>query len=412
VYRSERPRRTAWIPARGILAGVSLLVAIALGVPGDTRSESQAEPTSTGRTQQAPEDGLRIGWTRLPVPPNVRDGATLIWAGSELLLWGGCSAHDCEPRAGGYTFDAATRRWNRIAKAPRPASYSEALWTGEEAIFVPLEPGAPARGLAYDPAANSWRRIATAPISARYGATLVWTGTEAILWGGGPREGRANRTGAAYSPASDTWRRLPRSPLGLNLASGMWTGREMLVFGSLLNGRNWAATRTSVGSAYDPAADAWRRIPRSSLSAQATSAAWVGERMVAWDHEVHSQTYNPQRNRWTRPIKMPLAFNECYPDSVTVGDRLFAFFCGDAALYDPSAREWRRLHGGPLARVIRSHGYRIKLWRFAELASAADVMFFLAEGVTFTRRGVVCYGCAGSPRSFWAYRPRDPHDAR
>jgi hypothetical protein len=33
-------------------------------------------------------------------------------------------------------------------------------------------------------------------------------------------------------------------PFGLNLASGVWTCREVVVFGSLLDGRNRAATPT------------------------------------------------------------------------------------------------------------------------------------------------------------------------
>jgi hypothetical protein len=293
------------------------------------------------------------------------------------------------------------RSWSRIPRAPRPGEHSDAVWTGEEAIFVPVGTRGLARGVAYTPATHSWRGIATAPIPARYGASLVWTGGEAILWGGGPGGTR----GAAYNPQTDAWRRLPRSPIGLNVASSMWTGREMLVFGSLLDGRNRAATRTSVGAAYDPAANSWRRIPRSALSPQATSAVWIRGRMVAWDYEVHAQTYSPGHDRWSPPVKMPLEFDECYPDSVAVGDAIFAFFCGQAALYQSRSRTWRRAHGGPLDRVVSSHGNRTKLWRFADLASSGDAMFLLAEGVTFTRAGVVCFGCPGARHSFWAYRP-------
>lgn len=89
--------------------------------------------------------------------------------------------------------------------------------------------------------------------------------------------------GVAYHPAGDAWRAIDRAPIGLNLASGMWTGRELLVFGSLLDGRNVADTRTSVGAAYDPLRDAWRKLSPSRLSPQATSAVWLKGRIVAWD---------------------------------------------------------------------------------------------------------------------------------
>src|SRR6266511_1176409 len=42
---------------------------------------------------------LGLGWTKLPSPPKVRDGMSVLWAGSELLVWGGCEhgRHHCVP---------------------------------------------------------------------------------------------------------------------------------------------------------------------------------------------------------------------------------------------------------------------------------------------------------------------------
>ncbi len=211
----------------------------------------------------------------------------------------------------------------------------------------------------------------------------------------------------AYDPATDTWRRIAEAPHGLNLASGMWTGQEVLVFGSLLNGKNRADTPTSVGAAYDPATDTWRELPPSALSPQATSAVWVDDRMVAWDYEVHSQEYDPARNAWSHPVKMPLSFSECYPESVVVRDLVFAFFCGRAALYDAISGTWQEIHGGPLEERVWSDAYQsyVEVWRFADLVPARDVVLLAAEGITLNRKGIACYGCPGSPVSLWAYRP-------
>jgi hypothetical protein len=106
-------------------------------------------------------------------------------------------------------------------------------------------------------------------------------------------------------------------------------------------------------------------------------------------------------------VKMPLAFNECYPDSVVVAGLVFASFCGRDALYDPSTQAWQEIHGGPLKERVRSDAYQhsITLWRFADLVPAGDVVFVAAEGITLTPQGVACYGCPGAPHSFWAYRP-------
>jgi hypothetical protein len=217
--------------------------------------------------------------------------------------------------------------------------------------------------------------------------------------------GVGERAGAAYDPATDSWRRIADAPHGLNLASGVWTGREMIVFGSLLNSRNIADTATSVGAAYEPETDTWRTLPPSELSPQATAAFWVGDRMVAYDYETRWQAYDPVSDTWTEPADMPFQFDECYPDAVTAGDLGFAVFCGRAALYDPAAGEWERIRGGPLDDEIEGQG-GLPLWRFAVLVPASDGVFLSMEGITVTGEDdTPCYGCPGSPRSFWVYRP-------
>ncbi|MBI2237769.1 MAG: hypothetical protein HYU54_04485 [Actinobacteria bacterium] len=353
---------------------------------------------------------LSEGWTEVPLPPDVRDGAAFAWTGSELLAWGGCdpaAEDDCDRTADGFAFDPATRTWGSLPEAPVAGAYAHGVWTGNEAIFLGLADEERLDGQAYDPATGTWRTIAPAPLRPRWGGVRVWTGSELIVWGGGQRGGPAPQNGAAYNPATDTWRRIAEAPHGLNLASGMWTGTEMLVFGSLLNGKNWADTPTSEGAAYDPTTDAWRELPPSALSPQATSAVWVGDRMVAWDYEVHSQEYDPVRDAWSAPVKMPLAFSECYPDSVVVRDLIFAFFCGRAALYDVRTHAWLEIHGGMLEEEIWSDAYQrsLKLWRFADVVPAGDAVLLPAEGLTLNRKGTACYGCSGAPVSFWAYKP-------
>lgn len=349
------------------------------------------------------------GWTELPLPPEVRDGMSTVWAGSRLLAWGGCDPTEddhCAPTAGGYEFDPVTRSWERLANAPVAGANADAVWTGKEAIFL-LRADDRLKGQAFDPATSTWRTIATVPTTIRGGGVVVWTGSEVVVWGGGDSEDPSVARGAAYNPVDDVWRRIADAPLGLNRADGMWTGHEMIVFGSLLGSRNIADTSTSVGAAYDPTTDEWRELPPSELSPQATSAVWAGDRMVAWDYEVHSQWYEPTRDEWNAPVEMPLDFDECYPDSVVVRDLVFAFFCGRAALFDTDSGEWKEIHGGPLDEEVRSEARSpaFKLWRFAQLASTGDIVFLLAEGITLQNTGEVCYGCPGSPVSLWAYRP-------
>jgi hypothetical protein len=400
--RRLQKRRAIAVAALGAAAVVGAAVVVA--------NLDRFGPREEGPRPQPPV-ALPEGWTELSLPPEVRAGASLVWTGSELLAWGGCSQgpnHECVGTDSGFSFDPDTQRWESFEQAPRAGANADGIWTGTEAVFLGGE-GGRLGGQAYDPASGAWREIAPAPIAPRWGAVVVWTGSEVIVWGGGDPEGPTPINGAAYDPASDTWRPIADAPHGLNHASGVWTGNEMLVFGSLLGDRNIADTRTSVGAAYDPDTDEWREIPPSELSPQASSAVWVGERMVAWDYEVHSQEYDPAGDRWSEPIEMPFGFDECSPDSEIVKDLVFGFFCGRAALYDGTADRWTQVHGGLLDEEVESEAYgrSLKLWRFADLVSTGDTVLLLAEGITLSDTGEACYGCAGSPHSFWAYRPSD-----
>jgi len=55
--------------------------------------------------------------------------------------------------------------------------------------------------------------------------------------------------------------------------------------------------------------------------------------------------------------------------------------------------------------TIQANSATYKLWRFASVGPAGDVIVFAAEGITVTKSGEPCYGCSGSPTSFWLYRP-------
>jgi hypothetical protein len=385
-------------------AVVALAVTVVAGACGDktTGADGAGAPWWTA---------LKVGWTKLSDPPETRAGAAYVWAGSEVLAWGGCAPdveNECVPTADGYAFDPIQDRWRSLPEAPLAAAWADAVWTGAEAVFISIDASESLTGVAFDPSASSWRALKPGPVSSRAGGVQVWTGTEVFVWGGGAPGRPEAANGAAYDPATDSWRRIADAPRGLNAASGMWTGSEVLVFGSLLDHRNIADTDSSVGLAYDPESDTWRELAPSQLSPQATSATWIDERMVAWDYDVDWQEYNPSEDRWSPPQPMPLQFSECYPDSAVAGDQLFAFFCGQAAVYESGSRKWVRVGGGPLEEEIEAHGRRYKLWRFASLVPADDVVFLSMEGITVDADGVPCYGCSGSPVSFWAYRIPSP----
>lgn len=126
-------------------------------------------------------------------------------------------------------------------------------------------------------AAPSWRALPKAPISGHL-ASAVWTGSEMIVWGGGADvgNGRPGAAGAAYDPSARTWRLLPQAPAGVEGGAALaWTGTELVV---------WASNSPDgpAGAAvYDPAADSWRGLPAGPLGwREGYTSAWTGKELL------------------------------------------------------------------------------------------------------------------------------------
>src|SRR5262249_62159219 len=86
------------------------------------------------------------------------------------------------------------------------------------------------RGGRYDEASDSWTPTSTldAPVT-RCGRTVVWSGSEMIVWGGGINGGYPVNTGGRYDVGSDSW--TPTSTLNAPSAraghTAVWNGKEM-----------------------------------------------------------------------------------------------------------------------------------------------------------------------------------------
>jgi len=228
-----------------------------------------------------------------------------------------------------------------LAARVLPAS----VWTGSEMIVWggtdPRRTQFFGDGAAYNPTTNSWRVLPRAPIEPR-AALSVWSGDEFIVWGSVARDKRF-RDGAAYNPRTDTWRNIQSVPIDLTDAEAVWTGKEMLVFGAALHGGNVAESKTALGAAYDPRDDEWRRLPASELSPQASTAAWNGNELIAWDYLNSSQAYDPTEDRWENKQSVPIDAGECFPHSVAIRRDIFGAYCGFMAVYSAQDGAWHKL---------------------------------------------------------------------
>lgn len=292
-------------------------------------------------------DGFPNGWTNLPAPPEARSRAAMAWTGEELLFWGGyvfTGTGDKPAEADGFVLDARAQIWEQIAASPLAArAYPASAWTGAEFLIWGGSDGRQEQffddGAAYDPDSNSWRLIPQAPIEPR-APLSVWTGQELIVWGTAVRADERPRDGAAYDPQTDSWRKIPDSPIELTDGTAVWTGEEMIVFGAALHGGNFPESKTAIGAAYDPQTDTWRELPDSKLSPQASTAAWTGRELIAWDYVNKTAAYNPRADSWRPLTDVPLNAGECVPDSVSVGANVVGNYCGRLSLYDSSTERW------------------------------------------------------------------------
>jgi len=341
------------------------------------------------------------GWTTLPTPPRDLDGSSWLWAGDRLIVWGGCehaASGSCDPSRIGRSFDPSTSSWIAIPDSPIAGRTDAAVWTGTEALFFDITQ---TTSLAFSPSNGSWRAFAPSPFASGDVLTLTWTGSEAVLFD------RETGDVAAYDPATDIWRGLPAPPEPLNAGDAVWTGSEIIVIGASLDSRNRASSPTAIGEAYDPTTDAWRLLPPSALYPQAVAAVWIDDRLVAWDYNLQSQEYDPGPGAWTAPARVPIEGSECYNEAAAVANLVFGWYCGDAALYDAREHVWQPEDGGPLGQTVYSKAYQraIDVWHFADLVPSGNVLVLRLAGLTLDDKGIACYGCPGSPTSFWVYRP-------
>lgn len=113
------------------------------------------------------------------------------------------------------------------------------------------------------PVGGSWRAGAPSPVGPRWMPVSAWTGTEALVLGGGtdsPCPPNAScveddpmaRDGAAYDPETDSWREIAEAPVPI----GYW-------FRSVVVGQTLVLFDGADGQwlAYDIAADSWSQLP-------------------------------------------------------------------------------------------------------------------------------------------------------
>jgi hypothetical protein len=409
--RADAPEASArslpWVPAprrRVTAAVVAFAVSVAASVFAWNLWHPDLIPMPPPQGVDPPVDlaaELPVGWSELPAPPEVRRDAAIAWTGSKLIQWGGYvyveSSWERPASHEGSIYDAASGRWEQMATGPLPArSAAASAWTGDEFLIwggatgdccVPSEMYLD-DGAAYDPTARTWRPLPEAPIAAR-APLSVWTGHELVVWGSTDRTLRY-RDGAAYDPSTNTWRRIADGPIELTDAVAVWSGEEMYVFGAALHGGNFPETETAIGAAYDPASDSWRGLPPSlDTDPNANTAVWADDRLIAMDYGNDVEMYE-RSSGWQVLERMPLNDGEDVPRAGYVDGWVLVSFYGQVAAFSTDTEEWTDLTDDLTATAPGI------LYPSAPISAEGVALFFDA-------------GSGHGPRLL-AYRPRAPGD--
>ncbi|HEY2592385.1 MAG TPA: hypothetical protein VGK33_00640 [Chloroflexota bacterium] len=285
---------------------------------------------------------------------------------------------------------------------------------------VPPKPIAPVASVtAAQLARGHWSQLPAAPIGGRIGASVVWTGTELLDWGGASvAQTVAYADGAAYNPRTRRWRMLPAAPLSPRFEqASAWDGTEMLVWGGYDGHSHPTDGLADDGAAYDPTRNRWRALPAAPLSARAGAlAVWTGTTMTVLGGYADGSgqrpprdgaAYDPATDRWT-PIPAPIppgAHSLTWASAVQAGGKLLAF--SDWATSTSCGSGCFEGAGGTdvYAYDVRANGWHL-VPAAAGALSGADQVFWTGS-VVIARGGQWCGGCLGpeQPLSSAAYDP-------
>ena len=292
-----------------------------------------------------------------PLPPNAigdRTAHTLIWTGSEAIVWGGADPFSFEFFDTGERYNPVTDSWAPMASSVTPNGRTDhtAVWTGSEMIVFGGQAFSNGNDGRYDPATNDWADLSTANIpSFRTFHTAVWTGSQMIVWGGRIGTNELN-DGGRYDPATDSWSATATAgaPSPRQSHGATWTGGEMFVFGGVDSG-----TGLGDGGRYNPATDSWSAISTTGAPTARWDlpTVWTGSEALIWGGFNGSNRlgdgarYNPATDSWTAMTTVGAPAERSANTAVWTGSE--ALYWGgsnasavlnDGGRYDPATDSW------------------------------------------------------------------------
>jgi N-acetylneuraminic acid mutarotase len=310
-------------------------------------------------------------WLGTNRTPEARYYHTAIWTGSEMIVWGGVASSLHAPLNTGAKYSPATDSWvpTSVIGAPDPRSSHTSVWTGSEMIvwagrvFDGTNDFDVNTGGRYNPITDSW--VSTSIIGAPYprsGHTAIWTGSEMIVWGS------IGNNGGRYNPVTDSWVWTSKSgaPDQRFNSTSVWTGTEMIVWGgAFYDGQN--VINVNTGGRYNPTTDSWVSTNLSGAPAPRDfhTAVWTGTEMIVWggigafDLVVNTGgRYNPTTDTWVPTSINAAPESRIYHTGVWTGSEMIIWggttgslepYLKSGGRYNPTTNSWvaTSINGAP-----------------------------------------------------------------
>ena len=265
------------------------------------------------------------------------------------------------------TAPAENEQW-RVESMPEQRKGHFALWTGNEMIVWGGYSGGTyttIRGMLrdggrYRPATDTWEPLATPP---QADAPAVWTGTEMILWGSG--------TGGRYDPETDSWQPIAttNAPTPRSSHSIVWTGEEIIVWGGFSDDNQ---STLGTGASYDPASNTWAEIAAAPAGRERAlhQAIWSGSQMLivgGWTEATGiGDRYDPGMNQWSPMDNTGAPPNPANCKAAWTGDRMLVWDGTQGRSYDPGTDTWQSISAFPTTPLwdftINWSGTHLLLW--------------------------------------------------
>ena len=187
--------------------------------------------------------------------------------------------------------------------------------------------------------------LPAAPLEVRGDATVAWTGSELVVWGGDveasnmglPGDDRSYADGAAYDPMARTWRVMSPSPLSSSFADARAAAVDAGV----------VIVRGTATALWNPGGDTWRQL--DDAPAVVSDLVSTGDGALSYSANARLDLGT---GSWTRLPDPPAELEGptmawTGSELVVVGGPGSPFTRATAIVYDPATDSWRTAAPGP-----------------------------------------------------------------